>query len=258
MKRAVGAVAALVLLSPLAACGGSDDSSGSPDSSGTTTLTVFAASSLTSAFTELGKDFEADHDGVKVTFSFAGSSDLVAQLQQGAAADVFASADTNNMDAAVGDDLVDGDPVNFASNTLEIATPPDNPANMKSFQDLAKSDVQVVVCAPEVPCGAATQKMEDVTGVTIRPVSEEDSVTDVLTKVESGEADAGLVYVTDVQAAGDKVAGVTFPESSQVVNTYPIATLSDSKDADLAKEFVALVTGATGQSTLAAAGFAKP
>ncbi len=258
MKRAVGAVAAVVLLSPLAACGGSDDSSGSNDSSGTSTLTVFAASSLTSAFTELGQDFEADHDRVKVTFSFAGSSDLVAQLQQGAAADVFASADTNNMDAAFGDDLVAGDPVNFASNTLEIATPPDNPANVKSFQDLAKGDVQVVVCAPEVPCGAATQKMEDVTGVTIKPVSEEDSVTDVLTKVESGEADAGLVYVTDVQAAGDKVAGVTFPESSQVVNTYPIATLSDSKNADLAKEFVELVTGAKGQSTLAAAGFAKP
>ena len=258
MRRAVGAVAALVLLSPLTACGGSDDSSGSTDSSGTATLTVFAASSLTSAFTELGKDFEADHDGVKVTFSFAGSSDLVAQLQEGAAADVFASADTNNMDAAVGDDLVDGDPVDFASNTLEIATPPDNPANVKSFQDLANTDVQVVVCAPEVPCGAATQKMEDLTGVTIKPVSEEDSVTDVLTKVVSGEADAGLVYVTDVQAAGDKVAGVTFAESSQVVNTYPIATLSDSKNADLAKEFVALVTGAKGQSTLAAAGFAKP
>ncbi len=258
MKRAVGAIAALVLLAPLAACGGSDDSSGSNDSSGTSTLTVFAASSLTSAFTELGKDFEADHEGVKVTFSFAGSSDLVAQLQEGASADVFASADTNNMDAAVGDGLVDGDPVNFASNTLEIATPPDNPAQVKSFQDLAKGGVQVVVCAPEVPCGAATQKMEDVTGVTIRPVSEEDSVTDVLTKVESGEADAGLVYVTDVQAAGDKVAGVTVPESSQVVNTYPIATLSDSKNTDLAKEFVALVTGAKGQSTLAAAGFAKP
>jgi molybdate transport system substrate-binding protein len=195
---------------------------------------------------------------VKVTFSFAGSSDLVAQLQEGAAADVFAAADTNNMDAAVGDDLVDGHPVNFASNTLEIATPPDNPANVESFQDLANGDVQVVVCAPEVPCGAATQQMEGVSGVTIKPVSEEDSVTDVLTKVESGEADAGLVYVTDVQAAGDKVAGVTFPESSQVVNTYPIATLSDSKSADLAKEFVALVTGAKGQSTLAAAGFARP
>ena len=252
MKRVVGAVAAVVLLSPLAACGGSDDSSS------TTTLTVFAASSLTSAFTELGKDFEADHDGVKVTFSFAGSSDLVAQLQGGASGDVFASADTNNMDTAVGDNLVDGDPVNFASNTLEIATPPDNPADVKSFQDLAKSGVQVVVCAPEVPCGAATQKMEEATGVTIKPVSEEDSVTDVLTKVESGEADAGLVYVTDIEAAGDKVVGVPFPESSQVVNTYPIATLSDSTNSDLAKEFVTLVTGAQGQSVLAAAGFAKP
>jgi molybdate transport system substrate-binding protein len=258
MRGAAAATATVTLLALSAACGGSDDSSDSGNQSGTTTLTVFAASSLTSAFTELGKDFEADHDGVKVVFSFAGSSDLVAQIQAGAPADVFASADTNNMDTAVGDNLVNGDPVNFASNTLKIATPPGNPADVTRFQDLANSGVQVVVCAPEVPCGAATQKLEAVVGVTIHPVSEEQSVTDVLTKVESGEADAGVVFVTDVKAAGDKVTAVTFPESSQVVNTYPIATLSDSENADLAEEFVALVTGAKGQSVLAAAGFAKP
>ena len=142
-----------------------------------------------------------------MTFSFAGSSDLVTQLQQGAPADVFASADTKNMDKATADNLVQGDPVNFASNTLEIAVPPDNPAKITSFADLAEAGVKVVVCAPQVPCGSATQKVETATGVTLKPVSEENSVTDVLNKVTTGEADAGLVYNTDVKSAGDKVAG---------------------------------------------------
>ena len=171
---------------------------------------------------------------------------------------MFASADTANMDKAVADDLVEGDPVNFASNTLEIAVPPDNPAGVTSLTDLAKPGTKVVVCAPQVPCGAAAQKVEKAAGVNIKPVSEEQTVTDVLTKVETGEADAGLVYVTDVKAAGDKVKGITFPESSSAVNTYPIAALADSKNADLAKEFVDLVTGTEGQEVLADAGFAKP
>jgi molybdate transport system substrate-binding protein len=153
---------------------------------------------------------------------------------------------------------VEGDPVAFASNTLEIAVPPDNPARVTSLQDLAEPATRVVVCAPEVPCGAATQKVEEESKVDIEPVSEEQAVTDVLTKVESGEADAGLVYVTDVQAAGDEVEGVTFPESSAAVNTYPIAALKDSRNADLAKQFVDLVTGSDGRSVLADAGFAKP
>jgi molybdate transport system substrate-binding protein len=222
----------VVLLGTSAAgCGsgpqGADGSTG-------TTLTVYAASSLTSTFTELGKRFEASHDGVEVSFSFGGSSDLVAQIDQGAPADVFASADTATMDRAVAADAVEGDPVAFASNTLEIAVPPDNPARVTSLQDLAEPATTVVVCAPEVPCGAATQKVEEASKVDIEPVSEEQAVTDVLTKVESGEADAGLVYVTDVQAAGDEVEGVTFPESSAAVNTYPIAALKDSRNADLA------------------------
>ena len=261
MKR-VGTVAAVLLLATVAACGSGSSSnpSSSSGSSGASdkTLTVYAASSLTSTFTELGKKFEASHKGVKVRFSFGGSSDLVAQIQQGAPADVFASADTANMDKAVADKAVQGAPVNFASNTLEIAVPPDNPAGIASLEDLAKPGTQVVVCAPEVPCGAATQKVEESSGVTIKPVSEEQAVTDVLTKVESGEADAGLVYVTDVKAAGDKVKGVPFPESSDAVNTYPIAALENSENADLAQQFVDLVTGAEGQSVLAAAGFAKP
>jgi molybdate transport system substrate-binding protein len=256
----VGSVAAVLLLATVAACGSdSSDSSGdSKDPAKEKTLTVFAASSLTETFTELGKKFEASHDGVKVTFGFGGSSDLVAQIQQGAPADVFASADTANMDKAVSDDAVEGDPVDFASNTLEIVTPPDNPAGVASLQDLAKPGTKTVVCAPEVPCGAAAEKVEKAAGVTIKPVSEEQTVKDVLTKVSSGQADAGLVYVTDVKAAGDSVKGITFPESSSAVNTYPIAALADSKNADLAQEFLDLVTGTGGRSVLADAGFAKP
>ena|SRR5680860_383952 len=259
MKRWTGAMAAVLLLAMGAACG-SDDSGDTSSSGGekTTTLTVYAAASLTSTFTEMGKQFEADHKGVKVKFSFGGSSDLVAQIQQGAPADVFASADTANMDKVTADDLVEGEPVNFASNTLEIAVPPDNPAGVASLQDLAKPGTKVVVCAPEVPCGAAAQKVEEDSGVTIKPVSEEQSVTDVLNKVVTGEADAGLVYVTDAQAAGDKVKGVTFPESSSAVNVYPIGALADSKNQDLAQTFVDLVTGEDGQKILADAEFAKP
>jgi molybdate transport system substrate-binding protein len=263
--KLVNTIAAVLLLGTLAACGSSSSASSGSSASSTTSsgaadkkLTVYAASSLTSTFTELGKTFEASHDGTKVTFSFGGSSDLVAQIQQGAPADVFASADTANMGKAVTAKAIHGTPVNFASNTLEIAVPPDNPAGVSSLQDLAEPGTKVVVCAPEVPCGAATRKVEQASGVTIKPVSEEQAVTDVLTKVESGEADAGLVYVTDVKGAGDKVKGVTFPESSAAVNVYPIAALRDSKNPDLAKDFVDLVTGTQGQSVLAAAGFAKP
>ena len=219
---------------------------------------MYAAASLTKTFEQIGEAFEEQHDGVTVDFSFGGSSDLVAQIQEGAPADVFASADEANMEKLTGDDLQAGDPEPFASNTLEIVTPPDNPAGITSFADLAKDGVKVVVCAPEVPCGAATVKAQEATGVTLSPVSEEQSVTDVLGKVTSGEADAGLVYVTDVTAAGDAVTGVPFPESDDIVNTYPIVALKDSEHADLAEEFVELVLSDTGQSILEEAGFAKP
>lgn len=248
------AASALFVATLTAACGG-DDSGGSGDEGGT--LTVYAAASLTATFQQIADAFEKEHDGVKVELSFGGSSDLVAQIQQGAPADVFASADTANMDKLTADDLQADDPQNFATNTLEIAVPPDNPAGIASFADLAKSGVNVVVCAPEVPCGAATQKVEDATGVDISPVSEEQSVTDVLAKVTSGEADAGVVYVTDVKTAGDDVRGVTFPESSEAVNTYPIVALEDAADADLANEFVDLVLSDTGQGILEEAGFAR-
>lgn len=243
-----------------AACGGNgnNSSSGGSGSASPTEIKVFAAASLTAAFNKIGQDWTAANPGAKVTFNFAGSQALATQIQQGAPADVFASADTKNMDKAVAAKAVSGTPVNFASNTLTIAVPPDNPAGVHSLRDLAKQGTKVVVCAPEVPCGSAAQKVEQSSGVTIKPVSEEQAVTDVLTKVESGEADAGLVYVTDVRAAAGKVKGVPFPESSSAVNTYPIAALGDSKHAKLAQAFVKLVTGSTGQSVLAAAGFAKP
>ncbi len=244
-----------VLLGMSAACGSGDaeGSSGSP----TRTLTVYAAASLTSTFEEIGAQFEAAHEGVTVRFSFGGSSDLVAQLQQGAPADVFAAADTENMDKAAADDLVEGEAVDFATNTLTIAVPPDNPAGVASLKDLAEPGTKVVVCAAEVPCGAAARKVQAAAGVAITPVSEEQSVTDVLNKVATGEADAGLVYVTDVQAAGDTVEGITFPESGSAVNTYPIGALADSENKALAQEFVDFVTGAKGQQILADAGFAE-
>ena len=245
------ALAALATLTLMTGCGSSDTPSGGK-------LMVFAAASLKGTFTDISKQFSTDHPGVSVEFNFAGSSDLVTQLTQGAPADVFASADTKNMDKAVAADLLAGDPVNFASNTLTIAVAPSNPKQITSFKDLTKPGATVVVCAPQVPCGSATKKVEDATGVTLAPVSEESSVTDVLNKITTGQADAGLVYVTDAIGAGDKVTSVPFPESSGAVNTYPIAALKQAADPALAKSFIDYVTSAAGQKVLSQAGFAKP
>lgn len=250
MNRIVPTLAVLGLLVPLGACGDSDDD--------TTTLTVYAAASLTATFEQLGEEFEAEHDGVDVQLSFGGSADLVTQIQEGAHADVFASADTANMDKLTGDGLASGDPEDFATNTLEIAVPPGNPAGVTGLQDLARAGVDLVVCAPEVPCGAAAQAVAEAAGVTLSPVSEEQSVTDVLAKVTSGEADAGLVYRTDVLGARDGADGVEFPEAASVVNTYPIVSVEGSDEPDLAREFVELVLGATGREVLADAGFGPP
>ncbi|WP_406832383.1 molybdate ABC transporter substrate-binding protein [Pedococcus sp. KACC 23699] len=259
---------ALTLAMGVAACrSGSADSSSSGSSSGGSSsssssglsgeITVFAAASLKKTFTQIGADFEKTHPGTTVRFSFAGSSDLVAQIQQGAPADVFASADTKNMDKVSAESLTSGQPMVFASNTLEIAVPPGNPAKITSFADLARSGVKVVLCAPAVPCGSAAAKVEKSAGVDIAPVSEEQSVTDVLGKVTAGEADAGLVYVTDVKGAGDAVKGIPFAQSKAAVNSYPIAALKASKNAAVADAFVQTVTGASGQQVLADAGFAK-
>jgi len=258
VKRLVGlAFAALLSVALVSGCGSSTE----PSSSSTpapTNLVVFAAASLKQSFTQLGEQFKTDNPGASVEFSFAGSSDLVTQLTQGAKADVFASADTKNMGKAKDAGLLAGDPVNFATNALTIAVAPGNPKGIRSFQDLSKDGLNVVVCAPQVPCGSATEKVEKATGVELKPVSEESSVTDVLNKVTTGEADAGVVYVTDVVGAGDKVTGVEFRESKDAVNTYPIASVKDSANAELAKKFVEYVTGGAGQKVLDQAGFGKP
>ncbi|MFI6425526.1 molybdate ABC transporter substrate-binding protein [Promicromonospora sp. NPDC050880] len=248
-------IAAAVAAVALASCAGPGSAA---DDAGERTLTVYAAASLTGTFEQIAADFEAAHEGVSVELSFAGSSDLVAQIQQGAPADVLASADTANMDKLVDDGLLAGRPADFASNTLTIAVPPGNPAGIASLADLAGDDVQLVVCAPEVPCGAATERVEQAAGLTFAPVSEEQSVTDVLNKVTTGEADAGLVYVTDVRGAGDRVEGIEFPESGSAVNVYPIAALGGSEEPELAQEFIDAVLGADGQRVLTDAGFAAP
>jgi molybdate transport system substrate-binding protein len=254
MRRLTALAVTVLCASTMVGCGSSGNSGSSSDSK---TLTVYAASSLTEAFGQIGKDFEKSHPGVTVRFDFGGSSDLVAQLQQGAPADVFASADTANMAKATGAKLTTGTPHDFATNTLEIAVPPDNPASVTSFADLSKPGVKLVDCAPEVPCGAAAVQVAKVAHQTLKPVSQEQSVTDVLGKVESGEADAGLVYVTDVLAAGDKVKGVPFRESTQVVNTYPIVALQDG-NTSLAEDFIHEVLSTQGQRTLQQLGFGKP
>ncbi len=252
----IAALTAAVILS-VAGCGSSKESS-SANGAGGEKITVFAAASLKKSFTEIGEQVKTDHPGADIEFSFAGSSDLATQLTQGAPADVFASADTKNMDKAAKAGLLQGEPVNFASNTLTIVVAPGNPKKISSFGDLAQPGLAVVVCAPQVPCGSATEKVEKAAGVLLNPVSEESQVTDVLNKVTSGQADAGLVYVTDAQGAGDKVTAVAFPESAEAVNTYPIAVLEQTKRPQLARAFVDLVTGEAGQKVLAAAGFGKP
>ncbi|SUE16029.1 molybdate ABC transporter molybdate-binding protein [Rhodococcus gordoniae] len=244
------ALAVLAAAAALTSCG-----SGGGDSE---VLTVYAAASLRAPFTEIAERFEQTNPGVTVEFSFAGSSDLETQLEQGAPADVFASADTRTMDSAVEAGLVTGEPIPFATNTLTIVTEPGNPENITSFADLTGKGVSVVVCAPQVPCGAATTRLEEAAGTDLEPVSEESSVTDVLGKVTSGQADAGLVYVTDATRAGETVSVVSVPEAAEIVNVYPIARLSDSGNATRADDFVLFVTGADGRAVLADAGFGIP
>jgi molybdate transport system substrate-binding protein len=243
----------LATLLALGGCGSDDGAEGGP-----TTLTVYAAASLTRSFEALGERFESEHDGVDVEFSFGGSSALVAQIQEGAPADVFASADLASMEKLTAEGLEGSAPQVFATNTLQIAVAPDNPVGIESLADVARDDVKLVTCAPAVPCGAAALKAADASGVELTPVSEEQSVTDVLAKVTSGEADAGLVYVTDVLGAAGAVLGVDFSEASAAVNSYPIATVSDSEAGGLAAEFVDLVLSEKARVILRDAGFGEP
>ena len=249
---AVLAVAALAL----AACGGGDENSGG--SSGAAPpgeIKVFAAASLTAAFTKLGEDFTAANDGTKVTFNFAGSQALATQIQQAAPADVFASADLTNMDKVK--DLV-GTPQNFASNLLAIVVEKGNPKDVRTLDDLASPDLKVVLAAEEVPAGKYAKQVLDKAGVSVSPVSQEDNVKAVVTKVSLGEADAGIVYVTDVTAGGSKVEGVDIPDDQNVTATYPVATVKAAKDQAGAEAFLDLVLSAEGQQVLREHGFLPP
>ncbi|KQS14713.1 molybdate-binding protein [Curtobacterium sp. Leaf183] len=266
MRRTSAIVTAVVAAALLSGCrtqGGTDNSGGAsttPGASATPTgaITVFAAASLQQTFTTLGKDYEASHPGATVIFSFAGSSDLVSQIQNGAPADVFASADEANMTKLTDAGLITGGTPAFATNTLQIAVAPGNPKGILDLRDLTAPGLQVVTCAAPVPCGAATQTVEQASGVTLQPVSEEQSVTDVLGKVESGQADAGLVYVTDVTGADGKVDGVDFDAAAKAVNTYPIGVVTGSEHAALAASFSAYVRSSAGEQVLRGAGFGKP
>lgn len=250
MRRTLATAATVLLALPLAACGDGDD--------GRTTLTVFAAASLTSSFEELETVFEDAQPDVDVRLSFGGSSDLVAQIQEGAPADVFASADQPTMDRLVVDHANGPDPEEFATNTLIAVVAPGNPLDISSLEDLTAADVELVLCAPEVPCGRAARQVARQQQLTLTAVSEEQSVTDVLAKVREGEADAGLVYVTDAQQAGDAVEALALPGLDGVVNHYPIVAVDTAAQMRLAREFVDLVVGPEGQRVLAAHGFGPP
>jgi len=258
--RRIGILGSLVLPMLIAGLltGAVGCSSNSQPAQATGKIVVMAAASLKSAFTKIGQQFKTDNPGSGVDFEFAGSSELATQLTQGATADVFASADTAQMDTVAKAGLLAGDPAKFASNSLVIVTAPGNPKKIGSFADLAKPGLNVVVCQKPVPCGSATQRIEDSSGVHLKPVSQELSVTDVLNKVTSGQADAALVYVTDALSAGNKVTAINFPEAPSAVNIYPIAVLKKAPQPTLAQKFVALVTADAGQKILAQSGFAEP
>jgi molybdate transport system substrate-binding protein len=245
-------LAALVLLLPLAACGGVDD--GEDAVSGGGRLTVLAAASLTDVFDELATPFEEEHDA-DVTFSFGSSTDLAEQVADGAPGDVLATADEASMQLAE-DAGVTGEVEPFATNVLTIVVPAGNPAGIESLDDLAGATW--VRCADEVPCGKVAVSLLDAAGVTAEPVSLEEDVRATLDKVASGEADAGLVYATDAVAAAAEVDAVEIPGAEQALTSYYAATLAQSEDADLAADWVAWVRSDEGQAILGDAGFGSP
>jgi molybdate transport system substrate-binding protein len=250
-KAAVLAAAAVVV----AGCGGSDTPTSPAVNGGASgTITVFAAASLTETFTALGKQFESQHPGTTVKFSFAGSGTLAQQITNGAPADVLATASTSTMDTAVKAGDVTS-PTTFATNVLTIAVPPDNPGKIAGLSDLANPGVKVELCAEQQPCGAAAQTVLGKATVAVKPVSLGQDVKAVLTAVRTGEVDAGLVYVTDSRSAGSAVLTISIPADQNVSTAYPIGTVTDSRNATTAQAFVGFVLGPTGKSALAAAGF---
>jgi molybdate transport system substrate-binding protein len=207
---------------------------------------------LTDAFTEIGRDFEAEQ-GVSVAFNFLSSSDLASQIEQGARADVFASADKASMQRVVGSDVGDGEPVVFASNVLEIIVPAGNPAGIRSVADLENDGLVISLCNDACPAGLYAREVFDNAGVQVKADSLETEVKGVVTRVVLGEADAGIVYTTDVDAAGDDVEGIDIPAAVNVVAHYPIAALKGSSAA--ATDFVEYVLSPKGRGVLRNHGF---
>lgn len=244
------------LLLVLAGCGVDSGQATETDGELGGTLTVLAAASLTDVFTDLGDQLESDHPGLDVQFTFAGSSALATQVAQGAPADVLASADEELLAAVA--DLGAGDPAVFAENTLVIAVPAGNPADVTGLADLADPGRTIALCATEVPCGAAAARVFDAAGLTPAPDTLEQDVRAALTKVQLGEVDAALVYATDVAAAGSTVEGIDVAEAADVVNRYPLMVLEAAPNPQAAEAFVDLVRSDAGRRALADAGFRLP
>lgn len=262
----IAVIAALSLITLSSCSGGAGTSSStftaaSPAATTTATepveLKVFAAASLNKAFPEIADTVLKESDpNIKVTFNFQGSSTLVDQMKEGAPADVFASADQKNMTKATDAKLVDT-PKPFASNVLTLIVPKGNPGKITGL-DASLDGKKLVICAQGVPCGNATKQLAEKLGVTLNPVSEEQKVTDVRAKVESGEADAGLVYATDAKAAGDKVETIEIARANEVVNSYPIALTVSAKNKEAAQKFIDAVLSDKGQAVLKKYGFSGP
>ena len=261
MRRASRSVAAtVVILGFFGAACGSDSATEAPSTVPAVSgdIVVFAASSLTEAFTEIGAAFNVDNPDANVTFNFAGSGDLVTQIGQGAPADIFASADDSNMTKLGDAGESAGEPVSIAKNTMEIIVEKGNPKAITGVADLAKSDLIVVLCADTVPCGKSAAAVLKNAGVAAAPKSLEDKVKGVVTKVTAGEADAGIVYVSDVKAAGDAAEGVAIPAEVNVINNYPMVVTKEATNAAAAQAFIDFVAGDAGQAILVKYGFLAP
>lgn len=253
------AVLVALTLAVLAAACGTGEAAGGRDADGEVSgeLTVFAAASLTDAFDQLGEAFVDAHPDVEVAFNHAGSQTLAGQIDEGAPADVFASADTTQMDAVAAGGHLAGEPEVFTSNRLEIAVEPDNPLDIRELADLSEPDLVLVLPAEEVPAGRYTREALDAAGVEVEPASRERDVRAALSKVELGEADASIVYASDVDAS-DAADGVAIPDEQNVAASYPIAVLDAAPNPTAAEAFVAFTLSEAGQEILVENGFATP